>query len=141
MSRIFCISKFKCEHTCIAHGENTNVSTDWLAAQSKQAIRTYPNTCVDTLIDNAKLKYGVEVPRIKAYRARMKAYVVIGDQKSQCTRLRDYYYYLTCLRDYLKAILVTNLDIRCIVTTKEPVEHPSPNPRFHGLFICFNASL
>jgi len=89
------------------------VSIDWLAANSEQAIRTDPNTYVDTLIENAKLKYGVELPRSKAYRARMKAYsAVIGHQKKQYTRLRD----------YLNAILVTN-------------------PRFHGLFICFNASL
>jgi hypothetical protein len=33
----------------------------------------------------------VEVPRSKAYRARKKAFdVVMGDQKKQYTRLRDY---------------------------------------------------
>jgi hypothetical protein len=102
-----------------------------LAHKSEQAVRTDPNTCVDTLIDNAKQKYGVEVPRSKAYKARKKAFdVVMGDQKKQYTRLRD----------YLEAILQTNPGSRCIVTCRQLVEHPSENPRFHGLFICFNAS-
>jgi hypothetical protein len=102
-----------------------------LAHKSEQAVRTDPNTCVDTLIDNAKQKFGVEVPRSKAYRARKKAFdVVMGDQKKQYTRLRD----------YLKAILQTNPGSICIVTCRQLVEHPSENPRFYGLFICFNAS-
>jgi hypothetical protein len=127
----FCIRKFRALHCCIPHGENTKVSIDWLAVQSQEVVRTDPNTCVDTLIQNAKLKYGVSVPKSKAYRARKKAFsTVIGDQKKQYTRLRD----------YLQAILDTNPGSRCIVTTKELVEHPSPNPRFHGLFICLNAS-
>ena len=102
-----------------------------MASQSQQAIRIDPNTCVDTLIDNAKQNFGIEVPRSKAYRARKQAFAaVIGDQEKQYTRLRD----------YLQAILDTNPGSRCIVTTKELVEHPSPDPRFHGLFVCLNAS-
>ena len=129
--KTFCIRKMRALHTCIPHGENTKVTIDWLAHQSEQAVRTDPNTCVDTLMEQAKLKFGVEVPKSKAYRARKKAFdVVIGDQKKQYTRLRD----------YLQAILDTNPGSRCIVTTKELVEHPSPNPRFHGLFVCLNAS-
>jgi hypothetical protein len=129
--KTFCIRKFRAMHTCIPHGENTKVSIDWLAHQSEQAMRTDPNTCVDTLIDNAKQRFGVEVPRSKAYRARKKAFdTVMGDQKKQYTRLRD----------YLQAILDTNPGSRCIVTCRHLVEHPSINPRFHGLFICLNAS-
>ncbi|KAM0829400.1 hypothetical protein ACQ4PT_066876 [Festuca glaucescens] len=128
----FCIRKFNNVHTCLPVGDKTKVSIDWLACQSEQAVRTDPNTTVDTLIDNAKLRFGVEVPRSKAYRARRKAFdLVMGDQKAQYTRIRD----------YLQAILDTNPGSRCIVTTKQLVEHPSPNPRFHGLFICLNASL
>jgi hypothetical protein len=45
-------------------------------------VRTDPNTCVDTLIDNANIKFGIEVPRSKSYRARLKAFqVVMGDHK------------------------------------------------------------
>ena len=129
--KTFCIRKFNPLHTCEAHGENTRVSAHWLAKQSEQAVRVDPNTCVDTLIDNAKQKYGVVVPRSKAYRARQKAFsVVIGDQKKQYTRLRD----------YLQPILDTNPGSRCVVTTKDLVLNPSPNPRFHGLFVCLNAS-
>ncbi|CAM0947194.1 unnamed protein product [Alopecurus aequalis] len=123
--------KFSPIHTCTPLGENTKVTINWLAHQSEQAMRIDPNTSVDTLIDNAKQKFGVEVPRSKAYRARKKAFdVVIGDQKKQYRRLRD----------YLQAIIDTNPGSRCIVTTKEIMGDPSPNPRFHGLFICLNAS-
>jgi hypothetical protein len=128
----FCLRKYGTPHTCIPHGENTPVSIDWLAGQAVHTVRIDPNTCVDTIIENTKLKFGVEVPRSKAYRARKKAFdVVMGDQKAQYTRLRD----------YLQAILDTNPGSRCVDTTKELVEHPSRNPRFHGLFICLNASL
>ena len=129
--KTFCIRKFKPLHTCTPPGTKANVTIDWLAKQSDQAMRTDPNTCVDTLIDNATHKFGIIVPRSKAYRARKKAFDIdIGDQKKQYTRLRD----------FLQAILDTNPGSRCIVTTKELVEHPTPNPRFHGLFVCLNAS-
>ncbi|KAM0821169.1 hypothetical protein ACQ4PT_031071 [Festuca glaucescens] len=95
----FCLRKYGTQHTCIPHGEKTLVSIDWLAGQAVHTVRTDPNTCVDTIIENTKLKFGVEVPRSKAYRARKKAFdVVMGDQKAQYTRLRD----------YLQAILDTN---------------------------------
>ncbi|CAM0877694.1 unnamed protein product [Alopecurus aequalis] len=120
-----------CSDRVIVLCKNTKVTINWLAHQSEQAMRIDPNTCVDTLIDNAKQKFGVEVPRSKAYRARKKAFdVVIGDQKKQYRRLRD----------YLQAIIDTNPGSRCIVTTKEIMGDPSPNPRFHDLFICLNAS-
>jgi hypothetical protein len=127
----FCIRKMRGQHTCIAHGENTKVTIDWVAKESEQAVRSNPNTTVDTLIDNAKHKWGIEIPKSKAYRARMKAFqVVMGDQRAQYTRLRD----------YLQAVIDSNPGSRCIVTTRHLVEHPSPTPRFHGLFFCLNAS-
>ncbi|KAM0857193.1 hypothetical protein ACQ4PT_048645 [Festuca glaucescens] len=127
----FCIRKILGVHTCIASGQHTKVTIDWLAKQSEQAVRIDPNTTVDTLIDNAKQKWGEPIPKRKAYRARKIAFsVVMGDQKAQYTRLRD----------YLQAVIDTNPGSRCIVTTKHVIEHPSTNPRFHGLFYCLNAS-
>ena len=65
-----------------------------------------------------------------AYRARKAAKEVVqGDQRAQYTRIRD----------YLQAVLDTNPESRCIVTTKHLKTHPSINPRFHGLFMCLNA--
>src|SRR4051812_12821940 len=55
---------------------------------------------------------------------------VSGDMKGQYTRFRD----------YLQAVLDTNPGSRCIVTTRELELHPSPNPRFHYMFYCLNAS-
>ena len=129
--KTFRIRKMNLHHSCPAVGENTKVTIDWLATQCEQAIRTDPNTCIDTLIENIKLKWGVEVPRSKAYRAKTKPFqVVISDQRAQYTRLRD----------YLQAVIDKNPGSGCIVTTIVLPEHPSPNPRFHGLFFCLNAS-
>ena len=52
--KTFCIRKFRPVHTCPTSGENTRVTINWLAKQSEQAVRIDANTCVDTLIDNAK---------------------------------------------------------------------------------------
>ena len=129
--KTFCIRKFLPRHLCQPLGENTKVTIEWLTAQSMQAVITDPKTNVDTLIENVNQSFGVKVPRSKAYRARKKAFdTVIGDQRAQYTRIRD----------YLQAILDTNPGSKCIVTTKELIEHPNPNPRFHGLFVCLNAS-
>ena len=58
--KTFCIRKLRALHNFIPLGENTKVSIDWLAHQSEQAVRTDPNTCVDTLIEQAKLKFCVK---------------------------------------------------------------------------------
>ncbi|KAM0912473.1 hypothetical protein ACQ4PT_012773 [Festuca glaucescens] len=93
---------------------HTKVTIDWLAKQSEQAVRIDPNTTVDTLIDNAKQKWGVTITKSKAYRAMKIAFsVVMGDQKAQYTRLRD----------YLQAVIDTNPGSRCIVTTKHSTRH------------------
>lgn len=81
-------------------------------------------------MNTANSKYGVEISTHMAYRAKRAAKkVVLGDQKARYTRIRD----------YLQVVLDTNPGSRCIVTTKYPKEHPSKNPRFHGLFICLNS--
>ena len=129
--KTFVIRKFRPKHTCAHAGDKTKVTIDWLADKSVESIRTDPKTTVDTMIENTKMSFGVEVPRSKAYRARTKAFtVVIGDHVAQYRRIRD----------YLQAIIDTNPGSRCIVTTKHLLGDPSPNPRFHGLFICLNAS-
>uniref|UniRef100_A0A8R7TCW3 MULE transposase domain-containing protein n=1 Tax=Triticum urartu TaxID=4572 RepID=A0A8R7TCW3_TRIUA len=65
-----------------------------------------------------------------AYRARKQALKVVqGDQRGQYTRIRD----------YLQAVLDTNLGSRCVVTTEHLPQHPSKNSTFHGLFYCLNA--
>ena len=74
----------------------------------------------------------MEVGKNKAYRARQKALSVVqGDQEAQYTRIRD----------YLQTVLDTNPGSRCIVTTIVVREHPSPNPRFHRLFMCLGAQI
>jgi hypothetical protein len=54
-------------------------------------MRIDPMTSVETVMENAKEKYGVEVGKVMAYKARNKSLqVVLGDQVTQYTRLRDY---------------------------------------------------
>ena len=85
-------------------------------------------TPVTRIMQNLK-NYGVEISTHMAYRARKEALKVVqGDQRGQYIRIRD----------YLQAVLDTNPGSRCVVTTKYLLEHPSKNPRFHGLFFCLN---
>nr|XP_045086430.1 uncharacterized protein LOC109771369 [Aegilops tauschii subsp. strangulata] len=128
--KTFCIKKLNLHHSCPVVGESTKVTAKWLAHECEQQLRTDPNTPVQTIISNLKQKHGIEVSIHMAYRARKLAKnVVLGDQKAQYHRIRD----------YLEAVLETNPGSRCIVTTKHLKLHPSKNPRFHGLFICLNA--
>ena len=75
-------------HFCQHLNKNTRVTINSLTAQSMQAVITDPNTNVDTLIENVKQTFGVEVPRSKAYKARKKAFdTVIRDQRAQYKRI------------------------------------------------------
>jgi hypothetical protein len=130
--KTFCMRKLHFEHSCAPSGEHCKVTYKWVAQNAEKALRTDPGTRVETVMDNAKEKFGVEVPKNMAYRARKKALkTVIGDDLKQYKRLRD----------YLQTVIDTNHGSRCIVTTKVLPEHPSPNPRFHGLFIALGASV
>ena len=128
--KTFVIRKLQIEHTCAPSGENCKVPARFVAQAVEDSFRTDPKAGIDTVIDKTKENYGVEVGKVKAYRARQHALnVVQGDQEAQYTRIRD----------YLQAVLDTNPGSRCIVTTRVVAEHPSPNPRFHRLFMCLAA--
>jgi hypothetical protein len=87
---------------------------------------------VDTFWTYQKDKHGVSVTRTMAYRAKNEAVrVVLGDHVEQYRRIRD----------YLNTVIQTNPGNRCIVTTRMQPENPSSNPRFHGIFMCSNASI
>ena len=127
--KTFTIRKQYVVHTCPSVSENTKVTAKWVAKFCEEAIRNDPCTTITTIINTAKSKYGVEISTHMAYRAKKAAKnVVLGDQKAQYTRIRD----------YLQAVLDTNPGSRCIVTTRHLREHPSTNPRFHALFFCLN---
>ena len=128
----FCIRKMHLAHTCRTSGESCKVNCEWLAKTAEQSLRADPRTRIESVIDNAKQKHGVEVGKVMAYRARNKPLkVVIGDELKQYTRIRD----------YLQTVIDTNPGSRCIVTTKMVLEAPSSNPRFHGLFMALGASI
>ena len=129
--KTFCIKKCDIVHTCGACAESTKVTTKWLSRSVQEALREDIRSPVDALIKKTKTKFSVDVSRSVAYRARRKAVdVVQGDHKQQYLRLRD----------YLQAVLDTNLGSRCIVTTFEDPENPAPTPRFKYLFYCLAAS-
>nr|XP_051229278.1 uncharacterized protein LOC127347092 [Lolium perenne] len=129
--KTFCLRKLSLQHTCATSGERCKVTGKWVAKVCERNMRMDTRTSIETVMDTAKENYGVEVGKVMAYRARKRALeVVLGDQVKQYKRIRD----------YLQAVIDTNPGSRCIVTTKELVEHPSPNPRFHGMFVCLNGS-
>uniref|UniRef100_A0ACD5VYI4 Uncharacterized protein n=1 Tax=Avena sativa TaxID=4498 RepID=A0ACD5VYI4_AVESA len=112
-------------------GEACKVTGKWVAQVCEKSMRMDTRTSIETVIETAKEKHRVEVGKVMAYRARKRALqVVLGDQIKQYIRLRD----------YLQTVIDTNPGSRCIVTTKQLVEHPIPNPRFHGMFYCINGT-
>ncbi|KAE8805271.1 hypothetical protein D1007_18675 [Hordeum vulgare] len=127
--KTFTIRKKYLVHTCPYVSESTKVIAKWVAKHCEEVVRNDRCTTVTTIFNTAKRKYGVNISTHMAYGARKAANnVVLGDRKAQYTTIRD----------YLQVFVDTNPGSRCIVTTKHIREHPSKNPRFHGLFICVN---
>lgn len=118
-------------HRCGTIRNNTRVTSTWLSEVYSEDIRSDPDWKVNALMDQAMREYGADVSKIKAYRARSKAYEkVLGNHKKQYLRIRD----------YLQTVINTNLGSRCVVTTQQNPK-PGVNPRFCGLFICLNAQI
>ncbi|KAE8767754.1 hypothetical protein D1007_60859 [Hordeum vulgare] len=79
------------EHTCHVSTNTTRVSAKWLAVKYESLFRSDIITGIQTLIDACMEKYGVDVPKTMAYRAKNLAIeVVLGEHKKQYPRLRDY---------------------------------------------------
>ena len=87
----FAIKKMRLQHTCPSSTETTRVSAKWLAKQYEPLFRSDVTTSIHTLIDACMEKYGVDVPKAMAYRAKnLVVEAVLGDHKKQYPRLRDY---------------------------------------------------
>jgi hypothetical protein len=83
---------------------------------------------VETMIDTTKEKCGVDDSKVMAYTTRSTTLqVMLGDQMKQYTRIRD---------DFICKLVGALSQL----TTKVLLEHPSPNPRFHDMFIYLNAT-
>ncbi|XP_020200570.1 uncharacterized protein [Aegilops tauschii subsp. strangulata] len=123
----FCIKKMILEHTCPTQSEKTRISSKWLGNKMLETIRSDPNTTVPAIVDKVKRQFGVEVPKMMAWRAKRKAKeIVLGDHKRQYKRLGD----------YLEIVKATNPGSRCIVATMsgKTRENPTAGPRpFIGL--------
>ena len=122
------------EHTCPTTTESSRVSAKWLAKTYESLFRSDPTTSIQTLIDACNVKYGVEVPKHMAYRAKNLAVeAVLGEHKKQYPRLRD----------YAQTIMDTNPGSRVVVATVTPrptTKIPHPGPRFHAMFFCINGA-
>ena len=89
--KTFAIKKIRLEHTCPSSTETSRISAKWLAKTYESLSRSDPTTSIHTLSDNCNEKYGVDVPRHMAYRAKnLVVEVVLGEHKKQYPRLRDY---------------------------------------------------
>ena len=127
-----CIRKMVLQHTCNTSTETSRVSAKWLAENYEGMFRSDPHTNIQSLIDLALKEYGIEVPKMMAYRAKNLALdAVLGDHRRQYHRLRD----------FAQTVIDTNPGSRVTVATVTPVptfENPHPGPTFHGLFFCIN---
>ena len=118
------------EHTCPTTTESSRVSAKWLAKTYESLFRSDPTTSIQTLIDACNEKYGVEVPKHMAYRAKNLAVeAVLGEHKKQYPRLRD----------YAATIMQTNPGSRVVVTTLVPKATKQYHIQGQGFMQCFSA--
>ncbi|KAE8798900.1 WD repeat-containing protein 43 [Hordeum vulgare] len=126
------IKKMRIEHTCLVSTETTRVSAKWLTDKYESLFTSDITTNIRTLIDACMEKYGVDVPKSMAYRAKNLAIdAMLGEHKKQYHRLRD----------YAQTVMDTNPGTRVVVTTITPIptsKIPHPGPRFHVMFCCIN---
>ena len=126
--KTFVLRKMRLHHTCETTIESTRVSARWLASKYESLFRSDTNTGIQTLIDSVRQHYGVEIPKMMAYRAKWLAVdAVLGDHREQYVRLRD----------FAQTVVDTNPGSTVIVTTVTPapsLENPRLGPTFHGLF-------
>ncbi|KAE8802453.1 wd repeat-containing protein 43 [Hordeum vulgare] len=132
--KAFAIKKMRLEHTFPTNTEKSRISAKWLAKTYESLFRSDPSTSINTLMDNCRENYGVDVRRHMAYRAKnLVVEVVLGEHKKQYPRLRD----------YAHTIMDTNPGSRVVVTTvtsKPTTKIPHPAPRFHAMFFCINGA-
>ena len=130
----FVIKKMRIQHTCPSSTETSRVSAKWLAKQYEPLFRSDVSTSIHTLIDACMEKYGVDVPKAMAYRAKNLAVeAVLGDHRKQYPRLRD----------YAQTVMDTNPGSRVVVTIVTPAptqKIPHPGSRFHAMFYCINGA-
>ncbi|KAE8775279.1 hypothetical protein D1007_52220 [Hordeum vulgare] len=80
--KTFAIKKMRLEHTCPTNTEKSRISENWLAKIYESLFRSDPSTSIHTLIDNWMEKYGVDVARHMAYRAKnLVVEAVLGEHK------------------------------------------------------------
>ena len=124
--KTFVIKKMRLEHTCPSTTETTRVSAKWLAQKYEHLFRSDITTGIQTIIDACMEKYGVDVPKCMAYRAKNIAIeVVLGDHKKQYPRLKD----------YAQTVMDTNPGSRVIVQGNN--FSPSNILMFSFLYISF----
>ncbi|KAE8782356.1 hypothetical protein D1007_44274 [Hordeum vulgare] len=132
--KTFAIKKMRLEHTCPTNTEKSRISAKWLAKTYESLFRSDPTTSINTLRDNCREKYGVDVGRHMAYRVKnLVVEAVLGEHKKQYPRLRD----------YAQTIMDTNPGSRVVVTTvtsKPTTKTPHPAPSFHAMFFCINGA-
>lgn len=89
--KTFAIKKMRLEHTCPTNKKKSRISEKWLAKTYESLFTSDPATSIHTLIDNYREKYGVDVTRHMAYRAKnLVVEAMLGEHKKQYPRLRYY---------------------------------------------------
>jgi hypothetical protein len=85
------ITSFTEEHTCHRTGKNRQAKTEWLAKRFVHTLRHTPEMKPKALIVECKQKWGVQLSRDQAYRAKKRAIEMLqGAASEQYSHLRSY---------------------------------------------------
>ncbi|XP_035546580.1 uncharacterized protein LOC118348629 [Juglans regia] len=87
----FQIKSMNPRHDCSRSYKNLIVTSSWIADKMMPLFISQPNVPIKALVDEIKRKWGVEVPKMKLYRARAKAqFTIFGSHIEQYAKVWDY---------------------------------------------------
>ncbi|EMS52242.1 Ubiquitin carboxyl-terminal hydrolase 12 [Triticum urartu] len=131
-----CIRQIMPPHTCGTTTDTSRINITWLAKEYEDEIRSDPTINIIALIDAVHRRFGIEISRHMAYRAKNKALEAVeGDKDRQYLRIRD----------YLQTVMEKNPGSRCHglmdVFLRWVMEHKCLPPQLEMAIIILSARI
>ena len=127
VTRSYQVKTFHDQHTCPRVYRNKRADTNWVVSKLVHRLRTQPNMTHAECFQFMKDQFEVHLDDTKVYRSLKKAKEILrGNEEKQYAQLWDY------CEEVQKTNPGTTIDLDTIPVT-------TGMPRFHRLYICFEA--
>ncbi|XP_015384624.2 uncharacterized protein LOC107176497 [Citrus sinensis] len=117
------------DHTCSRVDDNFEASSNWIAATYLHLFKANPDIKISVIAAGLMQKYGIECNNQRLYRAKRKAFELLG---------QDYKASYSKLFRYMHALLNSNPGFT--VSLERDWFDGAEFPIFKRFFICFNSS-